>query len=99
MAEKNTSTLLIYCGNPCSSRMVQCHKAAHLAMEEVGAQVQIPAGQIAVFFFNRSLTLWLVSVNCILLAPRPLLASRDFFENVFLVHTKIARIEVKSRQT
>ena len=50
MAEKNTSTLLIYCGNPCSSRMVQCHKAAHLAMEEVGVQVQIPAGQIAVFF-------------------------------------------------
>ena len=30
--------------------MVQCHKAAHLAMEEVGVQVQIPAGQIAVFF-------------------------------------------------
>ena len=82
--------------------MVQCHKAAHLAMEGVGVQVQIPAGQIAVFFFNRSLTLWLVSVNCILLAhapPPPLLASRDFFENVFLVHTKIARIEVKSRQT
>ena len=70
MAEKNTSTLLIYCGNPCSSRKVQCHKAAHLAMEEVGVQVQIPAGQIAVFFFNRSLTLWLVSVNCILLCIR-----------------------------
>ena len=52
MAEKNTSTLLIYCGNPCSSRMVQCHKAAHLAMEEVGVQVQIPAGQIADFFFS-----------------------------------------------
>ena len=43
--------------------MVQCHKAAHLAMEEVGVQVQIPAGQIAVFFLNRSLTLWLASVN------------------------------------
>ena len=51
MAEKNTSTLLIYSGNPCSSRMAQCHKAAHLAMEEVGVQVQIPAGQIADFFF------------------------------------------------
>ena len=69
MAEKNTSTLLIYSGNPCSSRMAQCHKAAHLAMEEVGVQVQIPAGQIADFFFHRSLTLWLVSVNCILLTP------------------------------
>ena len=51
MAEKNTSTLLIYRGNPCSSRLAQCHKAAHLAMEEVGVQVQIPAGQIADFFF------------------------------------------------
>ena len=71
MAEKNTSTLLIYSGNPCSSRMAQCHKAAHLAMEEVGVQVQIPAGQIAVFFLNRSLTLLLVSVNCILLTPSP----------------------------
>ena len=47
MAEKNTSTLLIYSG----SRMAQCHKAAHLAMEEVGVQVQIPAGQTAVLFF------------------------------------------------
>ena len=52
MAEKNTSTLLIYRGNPCSSRLAQCHKAAHLAMEEVGVQVQIPAGQIADFFFS-----------------------------------------------
>ena len=51
MAEKNTSTLLNYRGNPCSSRLAQCHKAAHLAMEEVGVQVQIPAGQIADFFF------------------------------------------------
>ena len=51
MAEKNTATLLIYRGNPCSSRLAQCHKAAHLAMEEVGVQVQIPAGQIADFFF------------------------------------------------
>ena len=51
MAEKNTSTLLIYRGNPCSSRLAQCHKVAHLAMEEVGVQVQIPAGQIADFFF------------------------------------------------
>ena len=51
MAEKNTSTLLIYRGYPCSSRLAQCHKAAHLAMEEVGVQVQIPAGQIADFFF------------------------------------------------
>ena len=69
MAEKNTSTLLIYSGNPCSNHLAQCHKAAHLAMQEVGVQVQIPAGQIAIFFFNRSLTLWLVSVNCILLTP------------------------------
>ena len=55
MAEKNTSTLLIYSGNPCSNHLAQCHKAAHLAMQEVGVQVQIPAGQIAIFFFNRSL--------------------------------------------
>ena len=52
MAEKNTSTLLIYRGNPCSSRLAQCHKAAHLAMEEVGVQVQIPAGQLFVRFLS-----------------------------------------------
>lgn len=56
--------------------MAQCHKAAHLAMEEVGVQAQIPAGQLAVFFFHLSLTLWLVSVNCILLTFARVLRKR-----------------------
>ena len=69
--------------------MAQWYEAAYFTMAEVGVQVQIPAGQLAVFFCFFSFSfflqgifaLWLVSVYSLF----PFLASRDFWENVFLV--------------
>ena len=70
-----------------SGRMAQ-YEASLFALEEVGAQVQIPTGLLPVFFrfffffFNPIFTLWLVSVYYYCW---PFLASRDFCEKVFIV--------------
>ena len=49
------------------SRMAQWFEASHFVLEEVGVQVQIPAGLIpffffVVFFFHRILIPWLGSI-------------------------------------
>ena len=50
MAEKDTSTLLIFGMKLGSDRMAQWLKAALFSPEEVGMQVQIPAWHLPVFF-------------------------------------------------
>ena len=72
MAEKNTSTLLILTIKFCCGRMAKWYEISLFGLEEVGVQVQIPAGLLPVFFFvvvlnyfvffHRILTVWLVSV-------------------------------------
>ena len=83
MAEKDTSTLLIFTINLRSGRMAQWLKAAPFSPEEVGMQVQIPAWHFPVFFFFHRF-FYLLGFYC-LFSLLTLLASRDFFENVFLV--------------
>ena len=58
--------------------MAQWYEAAYFTMAEVGVQVQIPAGQLAVFFFFFSFSFFLYGIF-------PFSPSRDFWENVFLV--------------
>ena len=51
MAEKDTSSLLIFTEGGCRDRMAQWLEAALFALEEVGMRVQIPAWQLRFFFF------------------------------------------------
>ena len=83
MAEKDTSSLLIFTGNECSDRMAQWLEAALFSLEEVGMRVQIPAWQPPFFFFLSS---FFYPLAFYFLFPLLiLLASRDFCENVFVV--------------
>ena len=50
MAEKDTSSLLVFTGNGCSDRMAQWLEAALFSLEEVGMRVEIPAWQLPFFF-------------------------------------------------
>ena len=50
MAEKDTSSLLIFTQGGCRDRMAQWLEAALFALEEVGMRVQIPAWQLRFFF-------------------------------------------------
>ena len=50
MAEKDTSSLLIFTGNGCCDRMARLLEAALFSLEEVGMRVQIPAWQLPCFF-------------------------------------------------
>ena len=52
MAEKDTSTLLIFKENLRSGRMAQWSETALFSLEEVGVQVQIPAFLLPVFFLS-----------------------------------------------
>ena len=51
MEEKNTLRLLTLNKRLFSVVMAQWYEAALFAIEEVGVHMQIPAGQLAVFFF------------------------------------------------
>lgn len=71
MEEKNTLRLLTLNKRLFSVVMAQWHETALFAIEEVGVHIQIPAGQLAVFFlfyffFHLVFTLWLVAIysNC-----------------------------------
>ena len=52
MAEKDTSTLLIFALKLRNGRMAQWLKVALFSPEEVGMQVQIPAWHLPVFFLS-----------------------------------------------
>ena len=71
MEEKNTLRLLTLNKRLFSVVMAQWYEAALFVIEEVGVHIQIPAGQLTVFFlfyffFHLVFTLWLVSIysNC-----------------------------------
>ena len=81
MAEKDTSSLLIFEGNGYGDRVALILEAALFSLEEVGMRVQIPAWQPPFFFFLSSYRLAFYFLFSLL----TLLASRDFCENVFLV--------------
>ena len=83
MAEKDTSTLLIFKRNGRSDRMAHWLEAALFSLEQVGMRVQIPRGNFRFFFFFSSFFYPLDFYFLFLLLT--LLASRDFCENVFLV--------------
>ena len=52
MADKNTLRLLIVRGELCSGRVAQWYEVSLFALEEVGVQVQIPAGLLAIFLIR-----------------------------------------------
>ena len=85
--KENTSTLLIFNVNQSSVRMAQWYEVCSLYRRKLGCRFKSRWGYIqfcfSVFFsFHHIFTLWLVSVYC---HCWPLLASRDFCDNVFLL--------------
>ena len=62
MAEKHTSTLLIFKENLRSGRIAQWSETPLFSLEEVGVQVQIPAWLLPVCFFHHFFTLLLFTV-------------------------------------
>ena len=82
MAEKDTSRLLIFTANGCRDRMAQWLEAALFSLEEVVMRAQIPARQLRFFFLS---SFFYPLAFYFLFSLLTLLASGDFFENVFLV--------------